>query len=224
MGDDQRGQPEREHDVGELAAGHRIQVGRGLVEDQDRRVHREHRAGRHPASLAEAQMVRRPVGRAAHAGQGERPVDPSGQLGVPVAQVDRAEGHVVAHGGHEQLVVGVLEDDADPAPDFPQRRLADAQAVHGHRAGPRGQRAVQVQHQGRLAGPIGPEDGHPLPRGDVQVDPEQRLPAVRIGEGQLPDLQRPGRPAHPTVSAAAQTTAAAAGTDRARAQDRRGAC
>ena len=25
---------------------------------------------------------------------------------------------VVAHGRHEQLVVGVLEDDADPAPDL----------------------------------------------------------------------------------------------------------
>ena len=79
------------------------------------------------------------------------PVDPLGQLRIAVAEIDRAEGHVVAHGGHEQLIVGILEDNADPATDLPQRRFADRQPVDGHRAGPRGQGPVQVQDQRRLA-------------------------------------------------------------------------
>ena len=41
------------------------------------------------------------------------------------AEVGRTEADVVADGAHEQLVVGVLEDDADPAPDLGEVGLLD---------------------------------------------------------------------------------------------------
>ena len=40
------------------------------------------------------------------------------ELGAREPEVGRAERDVLADRGHEQLVVGVLEDDADPAPDL----------------------------------------------------------------------------------------------------------
>ena len=50
------------------------------------------------------------------------------ELGAAQPEVGRAERDVVAHGRHEQLVVGVLEDDADPAPHLQQVRVGDRQA------------------------------------------------------------------------------------------------
>ena len=77
--------------------------------------------------------------------------------------------------------------------------------------------AVALEHQGRLAGPVGPEQGDPLPRLDAEADPEQRLMAVRVGEGQALDLQGRGRRrSHGRIAqAVAATRAAAAGRQRA---------
>ena len=78
------------------------------------------------------------------------------------AGVGRPERHVLADGRHEQLVVGVLEDDADPATDLRQVRFATGSPLTVDRAGAGGEDAVQVQHQGGLAGAVGPEQGDPL--------------------------------------------------------------
>ena len=40
-------------------------------------------------------------------------------------EIGRAEGDVLAHPGHEQLVVGVLEDDPDAAANLGQVGLLD---------------------------------------------------------------------------------------------------
>ena len=47
-----------------------------------------------------------------------------------------------------------------------------------------------MQHQGGLAGTVGAEQRHPLAAPDGQVDTEQGLVAVRVGERQPGDLQR----------------------------------
>jgi hypothetical protein len=57
-----------------------------------------------------------------HVDGGERGVDPFPQRGAGHAEVGGTEGDVVADRRHEQLVVGVLEDDPDPAADLPQGR------------------------------------------------------------------------------------------------------
>ena len=44
------------------------------------------------------------------------------------AEVERAEGDVLAHGRHEELVVGVLEDQADAGAQVAHVVVADAQA------------------------------------------------------------------------------------------------
>jgi hypothetical protein len=49
------------------------------------------------------------------------------QLRSAQAEVHRSEGDVVADRAHEELVIGVLEDDADAAPDLQEVVLGDRQ-------------------------------------------------------------------------------------------------
>ena len=52
------------------------------------------------------------------------------------------------------------------------------------------QQAVEVEQQRGLAGAVGAEDSHLLPGAEPEAHAAQRLPAVRIGEPQVPHLQR----------------------------------
>ena len=120
VGDHEHGDVERAQDVGELAPRRRVEVRRRLVEHEDLGSHREHGRDGDPPALAEGQVVRRPVGEVAHPDAVERLDDARVELGAAQAEVGRPERHVVAHRRHEQLVVGVLEDDADPASHLEQ--------------------------------------------------------------------------------------------------------
>ena len=111
------------------------------------------------------------------------------ELGSAQAEVGRAERDVLAHGGHEQLVVGVLEDDPHAAPDLLEVRLLHRQPRDRDRPGTGGEDPVEVQHQRGLAGAVGTEQGDPLAPVDVQVDPEERLVAVGVGVRQPAHVQ-----------------------------------
>ena len=201
--------PRLEHDLGELAPRLGVEVGRRLVEHEQRRVHRQHRARRHPAALAEAEVVGRAPGVAGHPDRVQRRLDPVLELMTPISEVGRAEGDVVADGGGEELVVGVLEHDPDPAADLAQVGLLDPQAVDDDAAGAAAERAVEVQDEGRLAGAVGAEDRDPLAAGDGEVHAEQRLVPVRIGERQVADLEHDV--AHGVTTAVRQISVAASG-------------
>ena len=69
-----------------------------------------------------------------HADLLQRLGDPLVELVAAQPEVAGAEGDVVADPRHEQLVVGVLEDDPDPAADLQQVALLDGQARDRHRA------------------------------------------------------------------------------------------
>ena len=86
-------------------------------------------------------------------------------------------------GRHEELVVRVLEDEPDRGAQLAHVALADADAGHLELA-LAGQQAVEVQHQRRLAGAVGPEHRDPLAVRDVQVDAVEPDDAVRVAEAQ----------------------------------------
>ena len=67
---------------------------------------------------------------------------------------------------------------------FGDRQPADRDAP-----GAGGEDAVEVQHQRRLAGAVGAEQGDPLAPVDVQVHAEQRLVAVGVGEREAADVE-----------------------------------
>jgi hypothetical protein len=158
------------------------------------------------------------VGLILHAYLDQRFVDALVEFRSAETEIRRTERHVVADCRHEQLVVRVLEDETNLAPD-----LAEVLAVQTGppdldptTSGPACHRAedpVQVQDQRGLAGTVRAEQRDPLPSLDSEVDTEQRLPPIGIGEHQPLDLNR--RSTHsPTTLAASAIRIATSGIAR----------
>jgi hypothetical protein len=131
----------------------------------------------------------RPVDEGEHADRIECLADAFLELVPSETEVGRAEGYVLANRWHEQLVVRILEDDADPAPD-----LADVLGVHDHPcdrddAVPRCEDAVKVQDEGGLPGSIWSQQGDSLASRDLEVDTKQRLLTVWVGVGEVANAE-----------------------------------
>ncbi len=207
---------QRAQDVCQFAAGGGVEVGGGLVEDEDLRFHGEDGRDGHPAALSEGEVVWRAVLELRHADPLQGPLHALLQL-RPLQPGRRGpERHVLPDGRHEELVVRVLEDDADPAPDLGHVPLVHGQPGDPHRAGAAGQDAVEVQHEGRLAGAVRPEQRDPLAARDREVDTEEGLVPVGVGEGQSGHVERRVHISH-SDHPSRQTTRAEPG--RARAYD-----
>ena len=119
----------------------------------------------------------------------QRLPDPLLDLRPGEPQVERAERDVLADRRHEQLVVGVLEDQADAGAQVTDVVVADAQAGDLELAAA-GQQRVEVQHQRRLAGAVGAEHGDALAVCHVQVEAVEARDAVRVAEPQAGGVDR----------------------------------
>ena len=73
----------------------------------------------------------RPVGEVTDPDERQGLGDAGVELGAAQPEVGRPERDVVTHRRHEQLVVGVLEDDPDPAAHLQQGVRAHGQPRHG---------------------------------------------------------------------------------------------
>ncbi len=82
---------------------------------------------------------------AAHAHRAQGTLDAMVDVCLRDAHVDGAEGDVFAHGGAEELVVGVLEDEADGGADALDRGRLHGRAVDGDAAVATTEDAVEVQ-------------------------------------------------------------------------------
>jgi len=103
------------------------------------------------------------------------------------AEVARAEGHVLLDAHPHDLVVGVLEDHAHAAADLSVGlRVFRAEAVDQDLALLRDEQGIEVLHQGRLAAPVGADDGQVLPLGDLQAHPLKDGGAFRFISGRQP--------------------------------------
>ncbi len=111
------------------------------------------------------------------------------ELGAAHAEVRGAERHVVVNRRHEELVVGVLEHDPDALADLAEVGLRHGQPADPHLPGAAAEDAVQVQHQGRLAGAVRAEERDPLAFADGEIDAEERAVAVGIGERHPADFE-----------------------------------
>ena len=94
-------------------------------------------------------------------------------------------------GRAEQLVVGVLEDEADVLSE-PAR--ADGLAVDADGSGRRRHDAAERQEQGRLAGAVGSHHPHPLALGDVEAHAPEHLDALAVGYLEAAHLEVRPRP------------------------------
>ena len=137
-------------------------------------------------------MVGRAVGEVGQADDVERGGDPLGDGGLVEVEVAGTERHVVADGREEELVVGILEHQADPAADVLQRGRLDGPAGDADVATGAIEGADEVQHERGLARAVRSEEGDALADADAQVDAVEGRGAVGPGVAQVDDVDRPG--------------------------------
>ena len=103
------------------------------------------------------------------------------------SEVERAERHVFLHTGREELLVGVLEDEADGAAQRAQPGTAVVERLPGvaDRAGLLAQEAVGVLKERRLAGAVGADQRVAAALGDRQRAAVEADVAVRVAEGDV---------------------------------------
>ncbi len=194
---------ERGEQMGDPVA---VQAGRGFVEDEHLGPHGQDAGDRHPLLLPGTQHVNGTLGQVLDPHRGEGVFHALARLGFREIEVERAERDVLIDVSGEQLVVGILKDEADGCPPplqrapVPRGRTAVQQQVAGGGA----QRSVEMQEKRGLARPVGPEDREPPAARHVQVEPLEGLdPAgIRVmqaarGEDHTP---APARPAASQIS------------------------
>ena len=94
-------------------------------------------------------------------------------------EVPRPEGHILPHSRHEELVVGILEDETDPTPDLSDVDIVQFETAHRDRPGA-SQDPVQVKSQCRLPGSIRSEQRDPPAFLNREIDAGESRPAVRV--------------------------------------------
>jgi hypothetical protein len=134
-------------EFGELAASDGVESGGGFVEHDDVGLHGQDGGDGGASFLTAGKVVGVPVGEAGGVDGGEGVFDELASFVDGDAEVGRSERDVVAHGGHEELVVGVLEHETDPAPDLSKVGLGDGGVVDGDRARLDGEQPIEVEDE-----------------------------------------------------------------------------
>ena len=101
------------HQPGEAAPRRQIERVQGLVEDHIARLHYQHRKQAEQLLLAAAEQISRYGAAAFEAMLGQDRVEPRRDLRLRHIHVAKAEGDVLLDGGHDDLVLRILEHIAD---------------------------------------------------------------------------------------------------------------
>src|SRR5262249_35030176 len=101
------------------------------------------------------------------------------------AQIQRPESHIFQHTWHEQLIVGILEDDADLLPYLLERLLFHRHATDFDGAAAFEQSA-QMQDEGGLTRSVGAEQSDCLAGMKLEIDAGQRHGAIFVLKMQIP--------------------------------------
>ena len=196
--DDHQGGPRLVEDPLDRAAhsgdAHRVQVGGGLVEQQEAGSHGEDRGEGEPLLLAARQGGGGVVGGGVEADRAGGGADARPYLLAGDAQVLHAEGHVVADAGQDHLGLGVLHHEPDAAPQVRGGGPVDGEAPLRLALVLAAQEPGQPGHEGGLAGPGRPEDEDALAGLDPQVDAVEG-PGEAAGVAPAPAARLHGGPA-----------------------------
>ena len=156
-----------------------VEIGEGLVEDDDLRRHRQDPGDRQPPLFAAGQQMRAAVAQRPKADRLQGRIDGFPDPGGRPVEIFRTEGGIVVHRLADDLAVGVLEHHADGPPGMEQVPVdRDPGDPDDPRLG--SQQAVEVLEQSALAGTVGAGEDDEGAAGDGQVDLLQAGAAVRI--------------------------------------------
>jgi hypothetical protein len=143
-----------------------------------------------------AQVVDRPSPQRERCDRGERFRHPLLHLRLRDVQVPGTEGAVFLHGCGEELVVRILEDEADPLVELLRGEASDLPPADGDPPRFCLEEADEELDQRRLPRAVGAQDRNELALFDVKIDPGERLGPVVVGEGYPLNIDRP----HPLIS------------------------
>ena len=170
------GTPEGVQHLEERLRAGRVELRRRLVQQQQVRMHRQSRGQANALELASRELRGPPRGQRQRPYGGERPFDPSSDLGSRHAGVLEPERHLVGHGGHDDLVFGILEHARDPPGEVGRSPPTRVEPADEHRAFEPA--SVEMRHErckrtkeGRLARARRAEECDPL----AWIDPERHL-------------------------------------------------
>ena len=193
---DQRGASlvKARHEAHQVPGAAGVEAGQRFVKDQRLRAH-GYRAGDGGALLLPvAEHMRGAVPEVGDLERLERVFDATACLYLGDAEIQRPERHVLVHAAGEELVVGILEDEADGRA---QRReplavVGDRLATQQHRPGPRPQGAVEMQEKGGLAGAVRADDRQAATGAHLEREPRE-TGHVAVAERDLSGAEdRPG--------------------------------
>ncbi len=150
-----------------------------LVQDQDARVHGEHRADRDALLLPAGEGAQRAVAQVGEAEQVEGLLHPAAHDVAGQSQRLHAVGEFVLHRVGDEVCQRVLPHGADQVGEFARPVLAGVPAADGdpavqHPAGEVRHQAADRPQQGGLAGARRPHQQAEFTLGDGEVDPAQR--------------------------------------------------
>ena len=170
---------EQPHD---LVRGGRVQVARGFVCQDQRRMVDQRARDRHPLPLPARQLVRLVRGPVRQADGPDRLDYARLARGRLDPGVDQGQLHVLRRRAAREQVER-LEDEPDLPVAYVGKLVvgqrADLDAVQPIRAAGRRVEAAQHVHQRRLARTAGAHDGHVLAAADLKVDPAHRRHGLR---------------------------------------------
>ena len=111
------------------------------------------------------------------------------------AEIFQPEGNLARHGARNNLVVGILEDQAHlPANTRNVLAVGGTAAVDGHPAGCRQQQAIEAAQEGGLARAVGTHQGDKLTRQEAKGDVVQyRRGAAGVGVRDILNVDHKGR-------------------------------
>ena len=172
----------------------RIEVGGRLVEQQDRRLHRERARDQRTLPLAARQRVQPAVLPAAALGRGHRGIDDALVLGVRHGEQAEPRQAAEVHGlAHREVAAGLalLRQPRDALRALARRPRVEPPAVQRDLPGARRQQPGQRAQQRRLAGAVRADD-----RGPARADVERQVVQHRVlaeRDAQALRLQAGGR-------------------------------
>ncbi len=174
-----------------------VLAGRRLVEDDDRRPHREDGRDRQELPARVAQVVRVLVGGTGQPDRLQRLSDPrsSSAPRIPRFRGPNATSARTLPG--EDLAVGILEREADEPRKLGDMASPDARAVEPDLPLVGSKEPVEVANEGRLPAPVLADDRQGLAGCDREVDTVERPNATGVRVGDPPDVDRD----HPASSA-----------------------
>ena len=185
MGGDDFGMGELAQEADEGAAGGRVQVRAGFVQNQDVRGHGEDGGDGDGAFFPAGKVVGHLVRQGFRMDVPQSLPHAAADFFRREAHVERAEGHVLPDGRHEKLVVRLLEYHSHAFPDAGDGFGRDGDVPHPHLSGGGLQQAVEVQEQGGFSRSVPAHDGNGFPVGDAQGDAVQRRRRIRVAEAQV---------------------------------------